>query len=318
MEPNKLLTVVLLSYYSGNRIERAYQNLALVLDKAQIPFEFIIMDDGSKDDSYVHAVGLAKRFPNVRAYRLSRNYGAVYSSFAACSLMRGDCLTFIHDDEQQPYETIVDAYRLWEAGHKLILPQRRTRADSRFSSWLSNTYYNIMNALSDVTFPPGGCDIVFADRELIEIINTRISHHNTHIAIEMLQLGYDPVFLPYDRPLGLNEGKSRWTLRKKVRLAMDTFVASSSFPIKCITVLGLFFSGIALVMVPLYIYITLFGNRQFWGMPVPGWTSLFIALCFFSGLILFALGMIAEYIYRIFEEVKNRPAWIIRQSEEEI
>lgn len=315
MPESRLLSVVLLSYYSGSRIARAYGRLSALLDREGIPFELVVMDDGSKDDSFAQAQALAASEPRVRAYSLSRNYGSPCSALASCSVVRGACMTFIPDDEQQPYDTIVQAYRLWEQGHKLIFPCRKKRAERGVGAWCSKSYYRLMNALSDVSFPPGGCDTVFFDRELIEIVNTRLSHRNTSIIPELLRLGYDPVFLPYERPLGLNEGKSRWTLRKKIRLTVDTFLSSSSVPIKLITAMGFSFSALALLAIPFYAYIALFGNQHFWGVRVPGWTSLLVALCFFSGLILFSLGIIAEYIYRIFDEVKHRPAWIIRNAD---
>lgn len=311
----KLLTVALQSYFSGPRIEKAYLRLSDLLGRENIPFEFVVLDDGSADDSYERAARLARARPNVRAYRLSRNYGQANAGFAACSVARGACMMPIPDDEQQPYETIVAAYREWEAGHKIVLPYRRTRDDPFLSSLFSRGYYAVMNALSEIRFPPGGCDMALFDREVIDIINRSISHRHTFIVAELLRLGFSPKYLPYDRPIGLNRGKSRWTLKKKVRLALDTFIAASSFPIKLISLLGLFFSALAILAGFFYAYVALFGNLTFWGARLPGWTSLFLAVTFFSGLILFSLGIIAEYIYRIFEEVKHRPAWIIRKDE---
>lgn len=113
---DKLLSIILLSYYSNNRISKVYTDLKAVLGKNNIPFEFIIMDDGSKDNSYDLACSLEKQYDNVRAFQLSRNYGSMYSCFAGLSLCKGACALPLVDDEQQPYDTIVEMYRLWEAG----------------------------------------------------------------------------------------------------------------------------------------------------------------------------------------------------------
>src|SRR5690606_24795565 len=116
----------------------------------------------------------------------------------------------------------------------------------------------------------------------------------------------------YERPKG-NNTKSRWSFKKKFKLAMDTFFSSSSFPIKFITYSGVFFSIFSFCLIIVYTYIGLFGNNKFWGIKVPGWTSTIVFISFFSGLILFSLGVIAEYIWRIYEEVKNRPGYIIKK-----
>lgn len=317
MAAGKLLSIIIPSYYSSDRIERSYLKLSELFRKEMIDFELIVVDDGSRDTSYAMALALEKQYPNVHAYQLSRNYTAHYAVFAGLSLCRGGCAMVIPDDEQQPYATVVEAYRLWEKGEKIVVPYRSTRNDPWRSRVFSLAFYKMMNRYSEITFPPGGADVFLIDREVIDILNSRIHPICTTTTSEVLRLGFAPYFLPFERPLGLNKGKTRWSFKKRVRLAKDFFFTSSSFPIKLITRLGLFFSGLSVVLIVLYLYIHLFGNTQFWGYSVPGWTSLFIAIVFFSGLILFSLGMIAEYIWRIYEEVKARPGYIIKQKQEQ-
>lgn len=317
--PDKLLSVILLSYYSKERIVTCYERLTETLGDEGIPFELIVMDDGSKDNSYQIALELERRHDNVRAYQLSRNYTSHYSIFAGLSVCRGACAIPIPDDEQQPYDTLVRMYRLWESGEKIIIPHRANRDDPAISKFFSGLFYGLMNRLSDVNFPPGGADIFFIDREVIDILNTRIHPINTSSISEVLRLGFSPCFLPYDRPLGSQGRKSRWTLKKKWKLAKDFFFSSSSFPIRLITRTGIFFSFIALLMVLAFIVIKLMSMERsfpFFNASVQGWTSLIIAITFFSGLILLSLGVLAEYIYRIYEEVKARPGYIIKQKPE--
>ena len=313
----KMLSIVLASYYSGDRARLCYEKLGQLLEAEKIPFELIVMDDGSKDDSYVNALKLEKAHENVRAYRLSRNYGSFYSTFAGLSLCRGACAMPICDDEQQPYQTVVDMYRLWERGHKIIIPFRKSRADSKIRSFLSNAFYWVMNSLSEVRYPPGGADTFFLDREVLDILTTQIHPRNTSTIAEVLRLGFDPYFYEYERPLGLNKNKSRWTLRKKIRLAKDNFFSASTFPIKAISIMGAIAFGLSVLMGTFYTYIVAFGNKTFWGRPVPGWTSIVVLIFAFGGLILLSLSMIAEYIWRIYEEVKARPGYIIRSKEGE-
>src|ERR1043165_6653909 len=120
MPSGKLLSVILMSYYSKRRIVTCYDRLRKVLDAENIPFELIVMDDGSLDESYQIALELERKHPQqVRAYQLSRNYTSYYSMFAGLSVCNGACAMPIPDDEQQPYDTIVQMYRLWEGGQKI-------------------------------------------------------------------------------------------------------------------------------------------------------------------------------------------------------
>lgn len=308
-----MLSVILLSYYSGQRIITVYEKLTTVLGTAKIDFELIVIDDGSKDNSYQIALELEKKYSNVRAYQLSKNYTSHYAIFAGLSVCRGQCATPIPDDEQQPYDLLVEMYRLWQQGKKVIIPHRISRSDGFFNDFLSNLYYNIMNHLTDVQFPKGGADTFFIDREVIDVINERIRPINTSCIIEVLRLGYDPYPLPYARLKGSNH-KSRWTFRKKMKLFKDTFISSSTWPIRIIRNLGLFLSLIAFVIIVFYSYIRIFGNTQFWGEHLPGWTSTVVIISFFCGMILFSLGVIAEYIWLIYEEVKNRPGYLIKKK----
>jgi len=308
-----MLSIICLSYYSGQRISAVYHKLSKILNENAIPFEFIVIDDGSTDDSFDIAHGLASEYPDVKAYQLSKNYTSHYGTFAGLSVCTGDCAMGVPDDEQQPYEIIVDLYKLWKAGNKVLIPYRSKRHDGWLNNFFANSYYRIINSLSDVKFPPGGADSIFIDREIIDIVNTRIHPINTSLMTEILRLGFSPVYYPFVRGKSLNS-KSRWTLKKKIRLFKDTFFSCSTWPIKMITRLGLIFALAAFGLIVFYGYLALFGNPDFWGERMPGWTSTVIILSFFSGLILFSLGIIAEYIWRIYEEVKNRPGYIIKKG----
>lgn len=313
---DKMLSLILLSYYSKERLPKAYERLTEVLGKEHIPFELIIVDDGSKDESYRIALGMEKKYENVFAYKLSRNYTSHYSAFAGLSVCNGACAVLIPDDEQLPYSTVVEAYRLWEQGHQVVIPHRQMRDEPWVKRNTSELFYNIMNAFSDVKFPPGGADSFFIDREVIDILNERIHPIRTTTITEILRLGFDPYFQPYMRPFGDNK-KSRWSFKKKYNLAKDFFFSSSTFPIKLITYLGIGFALFAFLLVLAYAYGRLWGNDQFWHLDeVPGWVSTITIIGFFSGLTLFSLGIIAEYVWRIFEEVKARPGYIIRKKKQ--
>ena len=217
-----MLSIILLSYQSENRILKFYEELDSHLIQEGIEYELIIMDDGSNDSSYEIALELEQKNKNVRSFQLSKNYTSHYSIFAGFSKVQGKCAVALPDDFQVPLDTLVAMYESWKDGNKVVIPYRDTRNDPSFSKFFSNLYYSIMNSLSEVKFPKGGADIFLADREIINIFNHYIHPKNTSTIIEVLRLGFDPMYIPYSRPAGSNK-KSRWTLRKKIKLALDTF-----------------------------------------------------------------------------------------------
>lgn len=249
----------------------------------------------------------------MRAFQLSKNYTSHYSKFAAFSICKGNCATSIPDDEQMPLDIIIKMYRTWEKGHKIVMPYRISRNDGKIKDSFSNLYYKMMNSITDVTFPKGGADGFLIDREIIDILNNHISPRNTSSTVEVLRLGYDPIFIPFERPTVKN--KSRWTFKKKMKLAMDTILASSTFPIRFISRLGFFSFLLSLFLLIVVIYVKLSGNSSLGGVSIPGWTSLLAFISLFSGLILLSLGIVAEYIWKIHDEVKGRPGYIIKKKE---
>lgn len=307
-----MYSIILLSYYSESRINNVFNRVSKALEQEQIPFEFIIMDDGSKDNSYQVALELEKQDSRVRAYQLSKNYTSHYSKFAAFSICNGNCATSIPDDEQMPVDIVIKMYRTWQKGHKIVMPYRISRNDGKIKDTFSNLYYNMMNSITDVTFPKGGADGFLIDREVIDILNSHISPRNTSTTVEILRLGFDPVFIPFERPTVKN--KSRWTFKKKMKLAMDTIFASSTFPIKFISRLGFVSFLFSLILIFVLAYVKLTGQKSVGGVSMPGWTSILAFVAFFSGLILLSLGIVAEYIWKIHEEVKGRPGYIIKKK----
>ena len=303
-----MLSIILLSYQSEKRIEKFFDTLKIRMLKENIEFECIIMDDASTDASHTVALEIEKEYENVRAFQLSRNFTSHYSIFAGFSKVQGNCAVALPDDFQVPLDIVVEMYRIWEKGKKVVIPYSDDRDDPSISKLFSNLYYSLMNTLSEIKFPKGGADIFLADREIIDIFNKCIHPKNTSTIIEVLRLGFDPVYLPFNRPVG-NNSKSRWTLRKKMRLAMDTFFSSSSFPIKFISGLGVSSFVLTILLIAYYITARISGIIE-----IPGWTLLVITFTFFSGLILLSLGIIAEYVWRIFDEVKARPGFIIKEK----
>ncbi len=311
----KLLSVLIPTFNSEKRLQNAYETIAKRLEIEQIPFELLLIDDGSTDRTWPLAQVIADADNRVRIFRLSRNFTTPYVHFAAFSVCRGACIMFMPDDLQRPVETLVDCYRTWEKGHKIVISYRNSRDDGWFTDFFARSYYRIMNHFSDISFPINGADGFLADREIIDILNTRIHPIHTSAMIEVLRLGFDPAYVAHERKRAT--GKSRWTWRKKVNLAKDTFFASSSFPIRFISNLGLTISALCLLSMPFLVYARFFSHSELFGFRISGWTTIVTLMMLLNGLVLLCLGIVAEYIWRIYEEVKGRPGFIIRQEKPE-
>lgn len=310
-----LYSIILLSYFSADRIEPVFREVDERLKSENIEYEFIIIDDGSTDSSFQVAYNLARTHRQVYAYQLSRNFTAHYAMFAGFSVSKGAIVTAMPDDWQTPMDVYVEMYRTWQQGAQVIIPFRNKRNDGLMNEIFARSYYKLMNSLSDVSLPPLGADIFAVDRELVDIINERIHPINTSTLIEVLRLGFDPVYFPYERPRNVY-CKSRWTFKKKMRLFKDTFYASSDFPIKMITWTGLLSFMLSLIVIVLSVVLKLMGQEILGGFIVPGWTTTLIIMSFFCGLILLSISIIAEYLLRVFDEVKNRPGYIIKRNDE--
>ncbi|GLR15948.1 glycosyltransferase [Portibacter lacus] len=311
----KLLSIVLLSFQSESRLENTSKLIIDAMEKESIPFELLIIDDGSSDQSYPKAKEIAQKDQRITAYRLSRNYTSPYVQFAGIKLAKGACIVTVPDDLQRPLNVIIKMYRHWEAGAKLVVAYHDVRNDGYFNDFFSNSYYKMMNRFSDIEFPPGGADGFLADREVMDIINDEISPRNTTPLIEALRLGFEPEYFAYKRPPTV--GKSRWTFKKKWRLASDSFFSSSNFPIKFIIGIGFTTALISFLIIVIIIGAKLFSNNRLFGLPIQGWATIVVLISFFNGLVLLCLGIVAEYIWRIYTEVKSRPGYIIRKNDEE-
>lgn len=312
MDQNKVLSIIILSYQSEKSIESVCHLVLQKMTDENIPFEIVIVDDGSTDHSYTIAKKLSAEYNHINVLRLSKNFNSPYAMFAGLSACRGACAVVIPDDLQRPLDTVVAQYRKWQLGAKIVIGYRQSRNDGKLNDLFSAWYYTLMNRYSNIKFPPGGADGFLADREVIDILIKKVSHHNTSPIIEALQLGFDPVFLPFDRPK--SNARSRWTFKKKWRLAMDTFFASSTFPIKLVTLVGLLIFLLSILMSMIVIFVKLFSDNTLFGFPVPGWATIILIIMFFNGMTMLSLGIIAEYIWRIFDEVKGRPPYIIRND----
>lgn len=270
-------------------------------------YELIMINDDSPDTCWQIMKGLSARDPHIRLIRLSRNFGAVAATFTGLQYADGDCITVKSCDLQEPAELTIEMYREWKRGEKTIFAVREGRDDSFWGDIASNIYYWIVRKMIDHTMPKGGFDIYMLDKDVKEQI-VRMNDKNSNIALQLMWLGFHPKKIYYTR-MKRTIGKSSWTFSKKIKLFIDSLIAFSYVPIRVMSMFGIFFVLFALI----------FGLRAIWAkltglIDVPGYTTLLVILLFSSGMIMFTLGVLGEYIWRTMEASRNRPMSVVRDA----
>lgn len=271
--------------------------------------EILFVDDGSGDDSYPVLAKLAADDPDrVRVVRLARNFGSHAAILAGLNFCRGTYAAMVTADLQDPPEVVARMLeRARQDGTQVVLAVRDSREESALQVHLANTYYWIMRTLTDAEFPPGGFDCFLIHRQVLDAI-TRLNETNTSITAQILWVGFRRSSITYVRK-ARSAGKSRWTLRKKLRLVVDSMISFSRVPIRLVEVSGFLAMACGLAYAALVIALRLVGVYT-----PPGWASLMVVLLVMSGLILMSLGIIGEYLWRILDTSRSRPVFIVAET----
>lgn len=303
----KKLSIIIPVYFNEPNIHPLYKVLEKdVLDKINFEYEIIFVDDGSKDKSIQKIKELQNKHPHIKLVKLSRNFGSHPAILAGLSVANGDAACFISADLQDPPKIILDMLEKWEQGANSVIAVREDREESFLQKSFSNTYYRIMRKIALKNMPLGGFDCFLIDRKVINTV-VKMNEKNTSLMGLILWSGYNIATIKYTRK-ARELGKSQWTLGKKIKYFTDSIISFSFFPLRVITVTGILFSLISFIWMLVVIFSWLFGQ-----IPIQGYTTLILVILFSSGLILFSLGMIGEYLWRILDSSRNRPTFIIEE-----
>ncbi|MDT8318437.1 MAG: glycosyltransferase family 2 protein [bacterium] len=306
MRKKKIFSIVVPVYQNEANLNETVPKLLNLQE--QLPnhsLELVFVEDGSSDASYNILYDYQKRHKdNITLVKLTKNFGQIAAIQAGLQISSGDCVGVISADLQDPHELFVDMVKKWEEGVKLVIAERKGREESIRQSFFSNIYWKMVNRYAVENYPAGGYDFFLIDRKIVEDV-VNINEKNTHIMVLIFSLGYRYEIIEYTRK-ERKAGKSQWTLSKKIKLFIDTFVSFSYLPIRGISYTGL---GISLLS---FCYATIIGIGRFiFGNPIEGWTTIVILIAIFGGLILLTLGIIGEYIWRILDETRKRPSFVI-------
>src|SRR5215203_6157417 len=270
-----------------------------------LSFEYVLVDDGSKDNTYAELLKFREQYPGrVKVIKLAGNVGSYNAILAGLTYATGDCNVILTADLQDPPELIPKMYEYWLKGIKFVIANRSDREESWTQKLFSGAYHKLIKKLALKNIPDGGFDLVLFDKQLREEA-VRMSENNAHLIYLLAWMNFDYVSIPYVRRKR-EIGKSRWTLHKKVKLFIDSFVSFTFFPIRTISVIGILL-GIIAFFYGLFVIIAKFTGL----IPLQGWTSLMVVLLFVSSFQMISLGIIGEYVWRSLDAARKRPNFIV-------
>ena len=306
----KKISVVVPMYYEEEVAKECYTRLKGVLDKIEnYSYEIIFVNDGSKDKTLEILKDIAKEDENSKIISFARNFGHQCAVTAGLRYVTGDAIVIIDADLQDPPELIPEMLKLWEDGNDVIYGKRKSRkGESRFKLLSASVFYKTLNALSDVEIPKDTGDFRLVDRKVVDVINS-LPEHNKFLRGLFSWVGFKQTPFEYERKERY-AGKTKYPLKKMLKLAQDGIFSFSIKPLKIVGAMGIL-SVVISIIILLYAILSYIFN---WNNLTAGWTSLMVTMTFLSGMILISLWMIGEYIGRIYDETKRRPEYIIEKT----
>ena len=306
----KKVSVVIPMYYEEEVAKECYNRTKNVLNSLEnYEHEIIFVNDGSKDRTLPILKEIASKDENVKAVSFSRNFGHQAAVTAGLKFVTGDCILIIDSDMQDPPELLVDMLKLWEDGNEVIYAKRKTRkGESKFKLMTAKMFYKVLNGLSDVDIPKDTGDFRLVDRKVVDVINS-MPEHNKFLRGLFSWVGFKQAPIEYERQERF-AGKTKYPLKKMLKLASDGIISFSTKPLKII-------GGIGIISILISFILLIYAILSYafkWNNLAPGWTSLMVAITFFAGVQLVSIWMISEYIARIYDDTKKRPEYIIDEK----
>ena len=303
-----LLSVIVPCFNEAAVIEHAHARLEAALRAITPDFEIIYVDDGSRDSTAELLQAIQQAHREVRVLRLSRNFGHQIAVSAGLDYATGDAVVLIDADLQDPPEVIAAMVAKWREGFHVVYGQRSERAgESRFKLWTAHAFYRLINRLSEVPIPLDTGDFRLMDRAVVDALRRMREKHRMLRAMTSW-VGFKQVAVPYERAERF-AGESKYPLRKMLAFALDGIISFSAIPLRVVTMVGLAFSGLSVLGILYALAMRLWTSN--W---VAGWTLIFITLMMIGGLQFIFLGVMGEYIGRIYSEAKDRPLFLIMEE----
>ena len=305
--PVPTLSVVVPCYNEQESIHACHAKLTEVLSALKESYEIVYVDDGSRDKTAELLGEIHAHDPHVVIVRLSRNFGHQPAVTAGLSASLGHAVVIIDADLQDPPELIPEMVKLWRSGYKVVYGIRQTRdGETPFKLWTAKAFYRLINSLSDVEIPVDTGDFRLIDRVVVDVFLQMPERHRLLRGM-WSWIGFQQVGLPYQRAQRF-AGETKYPLRKMLGLALDGIVSFSVVPLRLVTALGFLSAGAAFLGIVYTLWVRLLTHS--W---VRGWAISFVGMLFMAGVQMLCLGILGEYIGRIYTESKQRPLFLMHE-----
>ncbi len=307
IKSTKLLSIVIPIFNEGPLLPELYSRLKNVLKPLPLSHEIIFVDDGSRDASFTHLQSLSEKDSDIRAIRLSRNFGHQLAITAGMDYCKGDIVVIMDGDLQDPPELIPKLLEKWEEGFEVVYAVRKKRKGERFLKLITAFfYYRLFKWITKVQIPSDTGDFrLMSKRAVSELRKLRERHRLIRGMVSWV--GFKQTGIEYERDRRY-AGKTKFSWIKMAQFGLDGITSFSTLPLRLATYLGFFVSFLSLIKI-IELSVNYF-RMQF----VPGWASIMVAVLFLGGVQLITIGIIGEYIGRIHEEVKNRPLYLVEET----
>ena len=313
---NKDISIVVPIYYEEENIFPLYERLKeVVADEMGLDYEIIFINDGSKDDSVKNIKKLREQDDGIKLINFSRNFGHQVAVTAGLEHTNGEVSVIIDADLQDPPELIIDMYEKYKEGYDVVYAKRKSRAgESFFKKKTAKVFYRLLDFISEVDIPLDTGDYRLISKRVVAQLNN-MPEKNRFIRGLVTWVGFKQTYVEYNRDERY-AGETGYSLSKMIKFSLDGITSFSTFPLKIATIFGTLISGVSFIYILRIIYLKYFTEKT-----IQGWSSIMVSNLFLGGIILLTLGILGEYIGRIYTELKNRPQYIIKDkygfSEEE-
>jgi len=302
------LSVVVPAYNEADNLDPLIARLVAALDRIGLPFEILLVDDCSTDDTWARLAEMNRRDPRIKGLRFSRNFGKEIALAAGLRHARGAAVVLMDADLQHPPELIGTFVEEWRKGAQIVYGQRdRSGEHPGLRRWLTRRFYRLFEAVGEVKLMRDGGDFALFDRRVVDALNALPERGRFGKGL-YAWVGFRRVAVPFV-PDQRHAGHTRWSFWRLWMLALDAVTAFSVLPLRIWSYLGVL---VSLVSLAYGAFITL--RTLIEGVDVPGYASLMVAVAFFGGVQLITLGVLGEYLGRVFTEVKRRPLYIVDTS----
>ena len=305
-----MISLVIPIYNEQGILEILYERIKVASADWNQDYEIIFIDDGSIDHSLEIIQKLNQKDDRVKAISFSRNFGHQTAVSAGLKYSTGEIIVVMDGDLQDPPEQIINFLEQWQQGYQVVYAIRKKRKEAWYKKLAYYSFYRLLNWMSSVKIPLDSGDFCLLDRTIVDHLNS-LPERNRFVRGLRAWIGYKQIGIPYERNARL-AGEAKYTFRKLIRLAFDGLINFSYRPLQVFTSLGIIVSLLSFLVAIYYLFAWILDPTV--REQLPGYTSIIIAILFLGGVQLISIGILGEYIGRIFDEVKARPLFIVSQK----